>query len=277
MTAYRSRSFAILLLVGLLCALPVCGGGGSGGKKNNTTPPFLKVSGFARFFDVNKNATCDAGDTIIVPFNRDVAVNNADEDDFRLPVSGDSLGTGATVAAGPDSYEVTITLGTGPFVVKSRQDYRGTTRSANNPSGIDVAATMGLNAIETVVAGKDAEPSTPIDIVPGFVNSAQSLGNLLTIDVDLADLDNDGDLDLIDTSWAEANEVWFNNGSGTFTNSGQFLSGADSREIALGDLDGDGDIDIFEGRAKTVVGPNYVLLNNGAGTFVDSGQSLGNS
>ena len=209
---YRHRFVVMVLLLGLLCTLPFCGGGGSGGKKAAATDPFLKVSGLARFFDENKNAACDAGDTIVVPFNRDVAVNNADEDDFRLPVTGDSLGTGATIAAGPGSDEITITLGTGPFVVKSRQNYAGSTRSTNNPSGIDVAAAMAPNAIETAVAGKDAEPSTPIDIIPGFVNSGQSLGNALTIDVDLGDVDGDGDLDLIDTSYDAPNQVWLNNG-----------------------------------------------------------------
>ncbi len=216
----RGRFVVMILLLGLLCTLPFCGGGSGGGKKAVSTEPFFKVLGLARFFDVNKNAACDAGDTIVVPFNRDVAVNNADEDDFRLPVTGDSLGTGATIAAGPGANEVTITLGTGPFVLKSRQNYASSTRSTNNPSGIDVKTTMAPNAIETAAAGKDAEPSTPIDIIPGFVNSGQSLGNALTIDVDLGDVDGDGDLDLIDTSYDAANQVWLNNGSATFTDSG---------------------------------------------------------
>ena len=43
--------------------------------------------------------------------------------------------------------------------------------------------------------------------------------------------------------------------------------------MELGDLDGDGDLDAFVAN----MGVNKVWLNDGAGTFSDSGQSLGSS
>ena len=96
------------------------------------------VSGFARYYDSNMNSTCDAGDELVVPFTQDVTINGLDATHFSLPVTGDSLGTGATVAAGPNSNEITITLGTNPSL-KTRQNYMAGDHDNNSPSGIDLA------------------------------------------------------------------------------------------------------------------------------------------
>ncbi len=42
--------------------------------------------------------------------------------------------------------------------------------------------------------------------------------------------------------------------------------------MSLGDVDGDGDLDAFVAN----LGANRVWLNQGSGTFTDSGQALGN-
>ncbi|MCH8095405.1 MAG: VCBS repeat-containing protein, partial [Chloroflexi bacterium] len=80
-----------------------------------------------------------------------------------------------------------------------------------------------------------------------FTDSGQSLGlSERTYEVDLGDLDGDGDLDALvsnpddlDKLLRPGNRVWVNNGSGSFTDSGQSLASLDSRAVALGDLDGD--------------------------------------
>ncbi|MCP4105642.1 MAG: hypothetical protein GY749_08915, partial [Desulfobacteraceae bacterium] len=83
---------------------------------NNAAPV---VSGLAWFLDINGNSSCDTGDQVVVQFDQPVVVNAAGGSDLELPVTGDAFGAGATVAAGPESDEVTVTLGASPSL-KSR-------------------------------------------------------------------------------------------------------------------------------------------------------------
>ncbi len=263
----------VILSTGLFTALGACGGGGGGGGGGVVAPP-LTVTGQAHYTDVNRNGVCDAGDKIVVPFSAAVSVSGADESEFSLPVTGDSLGTGATVASGPSATEVTITLGTGPLTIKSRQAFAAGTLTANCPSGIDVSSAVTADTIQRTSDGVDATASTAIDIVPSFVDSTQTLGSSFSIDSVLADLDGDGDLDLVDPDWTSDNRTWLNDGTGTFTDTGSPMSSSSTRSIALGDVNGDGALDCVE--AIPFFGaPVKVWLGDGAGGFTDSGQTLG--
>ncbi|MBL9152511.1 MAG: DUF11 domain-containing protein, partial [Verrucomicrobiales bacterium] len=109
-----------------------------------------------------------------------------------------------------------------------------------------------------------------------FSGSGQTLGNLATRSIALGDVDGDGDLDLVEGTYNQGNRVWLNSGAGTFTDSGQSLGSSKTYSVALGDVDGDGDLDLFEGSGNTFSAQtNRVWLNDGAGSFSDSGQMLG--
>ncbi|MBC7815936.1 MAG: VCBS repeat-containing protein, partial [Planctomycetaceae bacterium] len=96
----------------------------------------------------------------------------------------------------------------------------------------------------------------------------------------LGDLDRDGDLDVLISRGQQEIAVLFNDGTGRFTQSGQNFAISDVQRVALGDIDGDGDLDAFVARGdrSPEMGlPNEVWLNNGDGTFANSGQQLGSS
>jgi hypothetical protein len=120
-----------------------------------------------------------------------------------------------------------------------------------------------------------------------FVDSGQSMGNLNSFDVALADLDEDGDIDAFVANGAYSggnpNKVWLNDGTGYFTDSRQFMGRNNTGSVALADLDGDGDLDAFAcnhpiwQNNRNVGGGHRIWLNNGAGRFTDTGQDLGNA
>ena len=99
------------------------------------------------------------------------------------------------------------------------------------------------------------------------------------LDVAFADVNAHGSLDAFLAQSNHPDLVFFNDGFGNLFNSGQSLGNTRSKGVELGDIDKDGDLDAI----VAVIGPdgtgapNLVWLNDGAGEFTDSGQSLGNA
>jgi hypothetical protein len=85
----------------------------------------------------------------------------------------------------------------------------------------------------------------------------------------VGDVDGDGDLDLLSSSYVSATvSLRLNNGRGSFTAPAanpEIAVGATPAGVALGDIDGDGDLDLLAGNVN---GSSVsVRLNNGAGVF----------
>jgi hypothetical protein len=101
--------------------------------------------------------------------------------------------------------------------------------------------------------------------------------------VDLGDVDGDGDLDAWfgrgSASPDHGDRLYLNDGNGNFTDSGQKLNTSSTGDVALGDLDGDGDLDAYLANGHQQGGniPDRIWMNDGKGTFTDSGQRLGRS
>jgi hypothetical protein len=91
-----------------------------------------------------------------------------------------------------------------------------------------------------------------------------------------ADIDNDGDLDVIFSNGTEQERypagVLLNDGTGRLTDSGQKLSAAAFGFIGAGDLNGDSYVDVIITDRNR---PSRIWMNTGKGTFVDSGITLG--
>ncbi|MFB3895126.1 MAG: SBBP repeat-containing protein [bacterium] len=136
--------------------------------------------GHAIYSDINNNNLVDQGDTLTLQFDNRMRVNNATASDFYLPVSGNSLGTGATVSVNTaNDTQVVITLGsgvnlkiTGTFSIKSA--------SSGSPSGIDISAAMTPNAIEDL-GGTDAIDGGVIGINDSGQDILYAVSNKATV------------------------------------------------------------------------------------------------
>ena len=105
-----------------------------------------------------------------------------------------------------------------------------------------------------------------------FVDSGQTLGQQGKLV--LGDLDGDGDTDAFAAHFQPT--ILLNNGTGTFISGGQTLSNPSSiSDVELGDLDGDGDLDAVVAISVAADRRGQILLNDGSGSFIDSGPTLG--
>lgn len=98
-----------------------------------------------------------------------------------------------------------------------------------------------------------------------------TLGNDITRDVALTDIDNDGDVDIFVAN-VGANSIFVNDGNGEFQESETLLPGDETTAVAFWDFNNDGYMDAVLGNRN---GEANRLLYNKAGTFNDASMSLG--
>jgi hypothetical protein len=145
-------------------------------------------------------------------------------------------------------------------------------RSDRSP-GIAVGDVNGDGRLDVVFANGRHEPQPNLLYVaargrePFF--PPRPLGNSASYAVVLADLDRDGDLDLVEgNDYGFWNVVWLNDGRGNFS-SEEFFGVADrTRELAVGDVTGDGFADIVAANFVVVPGDSSkIYINDGKGRF----------
>lgn len=245
-----------------------------------------KISGVGRYKDVNTNGIADAGDTLTISFDRPVTLNSSQASDFNLPVSGDSLGEGASAASAPaNANDVIITLGTQPRF-NTRGDFSADITSANSPSSIDVSKTIGEGTIVGSVippglsVAVSAAASTPVDLLSTLSVERDTFGDQNTTAMAVGDLNRDGYPDVVTTvGGTSPSLVYYNNRSGKYLDSTvdglkvSLLNDAISNDVVVADLNKDGwlDIVVVNGfHLSAMIGAdqaNEVWLNNGTGGF----------
>ncbi len=83
-----------------------------------------------------------------------------------------------------------------------------------------------------------------------------------------ADLDGDGDNDIVVTDTENSYAIVYLNNGGTFSYSSDYSVGSNPRAVSLADVDNDGDIDIMTLNSSS--NNVSVLLNNGSGSFASA-------
>ena len=135
------------------------------------------------------------------------------------------------------------------------------TGAANEQQGLTfILGTNALFSVQPAVSSTGTLTYTP---VPDATGSA-------TITVELQD---NGTGSLKSASLSFTIDVTKN----IFNDNGQALGSSQSNAVSLGDLDGDGDLDAFVSNGTNADQPNRIWLNDGNGTFNDSGQTLGSN
>ncbi|HHG85937.1 MAG TPA: T9SS type A sorting domain-containing protein, partial [Bacteroidetes bacterium] len=98
-----------------------------------------------------------------------------------------------------------------------------------------------------------------------------------TQDLKVMDLDNDGDLDILEGIESGGNNLYFNDGTGKFTEESFrlpiFVPNMETRKMTLEDVNGDSFPDIFVSNVGWTQGPNpqdRIYLNQGNATWQDA-------
>ena len=111
--------------------------------------------------------------------------------------------------------------------------------------------------------------------IPMNGNFPESATAIASMDVESADVDGDGDLDLVIAGEFRRNLLFFNDGDGVFTedpsrlfpekNINDGFPGEDSEDIIFSDFDLDGDLDVFFASEDSNF--HELLINDGSGNF----------
>lgn len=112
----------------------------------------------------------------------------------------------------------------------------------------------GDKDLDIVVPGRYQNPSIIyINNGKGAFHESQTFGAAKddTTTVAVADLDRDGDPDIVAANWEQQHAVFLNDGRGGFADSRSFGSGDEQTwTVQLGDVDLDGDLDVVLGNVN---------------------------
>ena len=203
---------------------------------------------------------------------RAVDLGDVDGDGVLDALVGNGPSTGAASAAN----QLYLGLGTGSFV--EHAPGLPAVGSEANTRSVRLFDADGDGDLDAAIGNAGPDELLLGDGGGGFVAAPGGLPALDgdTADLAAADLDGDGDRDLVlamgDSSELE-NRLYRNDGGGSFALAAGALPAhvQASRSVDLGDADGDGDLDVLVGNGLQpfISSENRLYFNDGAGSFAE--------
>ena len=141
------------------------------------------------------------------------------------------------------------------FSYRAGETVRGSVTTAAQSSSGALATPRGFQFTAAATGGNGV-----------FTNGSNVGTGSNPYNVTLADVDNDGDLDILAPDFGGAAvSIQFNRGNGLYSGSSSTSVGSQPRSVTTADIDGDGDLDLLT--ANYNANTASVRFNNGSGVF----------
>lgn len=208
----------------------------------------------------------------------DVSAAHLPADSFRVvaiavgDVDGDSDVDALLVRDGPDL----LFVNNGMAVFADESSTR-LPPASDDSRGVALADVDGDGDLDALIANAGQQNRLYLNDGRGVFVDMTAIGLPQILDrstaLALADVEGDGDLDLLIGNEGEQNRLYLNDGRGVFTDVTAVRLPVDSdrnSSVAFGDVDGDGDPDVLLGNGQQ----DRLYLNDGTGSFTDATANL---